>query len=246
MATCRLCLKEKKLCDSHIFPEYMYTHCYDENHKYNEFNAKIGEFNKRRPQGIYEPLLCKKCEEIIQIYEDHAKIILYKRVKPLIRSNQKPCTIDDYDYLKFKLFVLSLLWRASVSNHDMYKLISLGKYENKLRELLLHKQNTPVDMFPSYLYQTLINDELADGVFLEIHSSKAKIGGKTIYQFIADGIFFFVGVGCLSLKTFKNGSSVSPENLRVGIDQLNKLDKFNDIFDRLNQQGKFSVYERVE
>ena len=243
MAKCRLCLYEKDLCKSHIFPEYMYDHCYDDNHSYMEFNAEDGKYNKRRRKGIYEKLLCRKCEHIIQEYEDYAKSILYCDAKPKIENTKNPYCNENYDYRLFKLFILSLLWRASISSKGSFKLASLGKYEEELRNILFNGLETPVNNYPTYMYQTHISGNPSNGVFMEIHPTKSKFDGKTVYQFVADGIFFFIGVGVHTLRTFRHGSWVNPERLQIGYDELTKLSSMVDLFARLHHQGKFSVYE---
>ncbi|MBD3895941.1 hypothetical protein IEI94_08775 [Halomonas sp. ML-15] len=243
MPECRLCKQERDLCKSHIFPEYMYSHCYDDNHSFIEFNAEEGKYNKRRRKGIYENLLCKKCEETIQRYEGYGKLILYDDAKPKIEASKQPYTNESYDYRLFKLFVLSLLWRSSISTQDSFKLVSLGKYEEELRMVLLDGLALPVNNYPIYLYQTHISGEPSDGVFMEIYPSKSKFDGKTIYQFVADGMFFFVGIGVNTLRTFKNGSWVNQKRLQIGYDELTTLSSLVDVFVRLHHQGKFSVYE---
>jgi hypothetical protein len=177
-------------------------------------------------------------------YEDYAKGILYDDAKPYIDNHKSGFVIKSYDYKIFKLFVLSLLWRASVSNRDSFALAKLGPYEDKLRLILLNKIDTPVYNFPCLIYQTYLNDKPADGVFMEIHSKKTITDEKTVYQFVADGLFFFIGVGDMTMKTFSKGSSVSPESLRIGYDQLSNIKSIVDLFVRVHQQGKFAVYEK--
>jgi hypothetical protein len=244
VAECRLCLNDKTLCKSHIFPEYMYAHCYDDNHSYIEFNAEDGKYNKKRRKGIYEELLCRDCEHIIQEYEDYGKHVLYGNAKPKIEAAKKSYCNEDYDYRLFKLFILSLLWRASVSTQDSFKLTSLGKYAEELRKILLNGLETSVNNYPLYLYQTHIDGKPSNGVFMEIYPTKSIFDGKTVYQFVADGVFFFIGVGVQSLKTFRHGSWVNPERLQIGYDELTKLSSLVDVFARLHHQGKFSVYDK--
>lgn len=220
----------------------MYVNCYDSNHSYMEFNAGEGKYNKRRRKGIYEKLLCVKCEHVIKEYEDYAKGFLYGEVKRKIRTHKKDYFTEEYDYRLFKLFVLSLLWRASLSSQDNFRQVSLGKYEEELRIILLQGLKVPVNEFPIYMFQTHINGEISDGVFMGAYSSKSKFDGKTIYQFIIDGVFFFVGVGSQSLKTFQHGSWVTPSGLKIGYDELSKLNTVVELFDKLNNEGKFSIY----
>ena len=50
---------------------------------------------------------------------------------------------EKIDYTKFKLFLLSLLWRASISKLPIFKDINLGPYEDKIRQMIL--DNNPDD-----------------------------------------------------------------------------------------------------
>lgn len=222
----------------------MYKHCYDENHSFFEFDSGQEIYNKKRRKGLYEKLLCRSCEDILKDYEDYAKSILYEGVKPYIYRNKTSFSTTEYDYKKFKLFVLSLLWRASISSQDSFKLVSLGPYEEKLRIILFEQQEISVNNFPSVIYQTYIGAKPADGVFMAMYPSKAKFDRKTIYQFVVDGLFFFIGVGFVSIRAFPNGSSVSPESLRIGWDDLTKIQSFVNLFADIHKQGKFLVYEK--
>jgi hypothetical protein len=40
------------------------------------------------------------------------------------------------DYRKLKLFLLSLLWRVGVAEHDFFSCVDLGPHTNRLREML--------------------------------------------------------------------------------------------------------------
>lgn len=224
----------------------MYKYCYDEKHSFIEFNASRNSHNKRRRKGIYERLLCIDCEGILQKYEDYGKTILYDEVKPFIKQKRKAYYTTEYDYKKFKLFSLSLLWRASICNLSMFNLINLGPYEETLRDILFYEKLIQVNEFPCFIWQLQNGPSLADGVFMEIFPTKAKKDRKTVYHLIIDGLYFFFGVGLCSIQTFRNGSSICPESLRIGVDDLVRVDAFLDIFNRIKRQGKFSEYEKQE
>lgn len=243
MHTCKLCLQEKDLCKSHIFPEFMYKKCYEEDHSFVQFTADESQYNKKRRKGIYEKLLCRDCEDVVKVYEDYAKKILYEMAQPYIYEHKKPYSLKIYDYKIFKLFVLSLVWRASVSSQDTFELIKLGPYEEEIRLILKEGRETEVDNYPALIYQTFIGETPSDGVFLQPYYGKSKHNGRTIVQFVADGFFFAVGIGKCSIKNFPGGCSVGPEMLRIGKDELGNLKKMVDVFVRIHQLGRFSHFE---
>jgi hypothetical protein len=47
--------------------------------------------------------------------------------------------LNDVDYAAFKLFHLSVLWRASVSSHGAFQQVRLGPHEEKIRQLLINR-----------------------------------------------------------------------------------------------------------
>jgi hypothetical protein len=241
MEKCRLCLKENELCKSHIFPEFMYENTYDDNSKFFEFN--LLNRNKYRSKGFYEKLLCRNCEDRINVYETYAHNLIYNNVRPLIIEKRSWIKISEYNYDKFKLFVLSLIWRCSISTLDFFESVSLGKYEEELRNILLNQKSTPVNYFPCTISQTHINHKMPNGFFLKPSPYKTTYDDKTIYQFFADGIFFYIGLGSVFVNAFPNGSSVSPKSLRIGYSSATDFDDFMNLFVDLKKGGKFRVYE---
>jgi hypothetical protein len=78
MAICKLCLQDKELVDSHIFPEFMYKPLYDDEHRFNVLGNKGEGILKRPPKGIYEKLLCVECDHnIIGKYENYASKVIF-------------------------------------------------------------------------------------------------------------------------------------------------------------------------
>ena len=73
---CRLCLQLNKLCRSHIIPEFFYERLYTEKHKFlaipSDENTRIIKLQK----GLYEQLLCEKCESQICEYERYSRDFL--------------------------------------------------------------------------------------------------------------------------------------------------------------------------
>ncbi len=55
-------------------------------------------------------------------------------------SANKLIKIEGIDYRKFKLFGLSLIWRASVSTNDFFANIDLGSHEEIIRKKLLEDE----------------------------------------------------------------------------------------------------------
>jgi hypothetical protein len=134
---CKLCLQQKKLCRSHILPEFLYKSLYDENHKYHVISNIPEKKNFKRQIGLWEFLLCKECEAILQKYEDYVyRLLNVHQIQG--EKYRNAFVINNCDYHKLKLFQLSLLWRIGISERkEFYKIKIPEKHNNILRHLLL-------------------------------------------------------------------------------------------------------------
>ena len=140
---CRLCLEVRPLCDSHILPEFFYERMgmYDEDHTYNIYTANPVKHTLQRRKGIYERLLCKECEERFSALESYAALVIFGDATGKIGFHHTPLPrwflVEGIDYVRFKLFQMSLLWRVAVSSRPELGTINLGPHREILRKMLL-------------------------------------------------------------------------------------------------------------
>lgn len=145
---CKLCQEDTKLLKkSHIIPDFMYKEIYDEKHFLYRGSAKNLDKMQTVPTGEYDSnILCKNCDnEIIGSYESYGSGVFFDGLPqsncPTFKSgkiNDIHVTLfENLEYDKFKLFLLSLLWRASISNRKFFKNVNLGDDEERIRKLLL-------------------------------------------------------------------------------------------------------------
>lgn len=136
MNQCRLCLEKRKLIKAHIIPEGFIRPLRSEGLAPEMHSNSPGSYPKRMPVGIYDPLiLCGDCDRKMGQWDDYAQELLLKRFSEasVIQLNQQTVywRVEHYHHLKLKLFFVSLLWRASVSQQSFFKRISLGPFEGK-------------------------------------------------------------------------------------------------------------------
>lgn len=142
---CKLCLKEKTLVKSHIIPESFFEVKNREISPALIFDTDIHP--KRRPIGIYDPnILCHECEKVFDIWDDYGFKLLVEKAseRKILLTDEEGGWIEcyeEYDYEKIRLFCLSVLWRAGVSDDMFFSHVKLGPYEERLRFLIL---NIPV------------------------------------------------------------------------------------------------------
>lgn len=144
MSICHLCKEEKQLRNSHIVPEFLYEDLYNDKGHLVGVNG-VGPKGRRLLQkGIREPLLCESCEQHINEYCEKPFRAQWFNTSP-IPTTWSPNTIysGHFDYSSFKLFHLSVLFRASVSSLGTYRAISLGPHEERIRKLILSRDPGP-------------------------------------------------------------------------------------------------------
>lgn len=143
---CKLCLQEKPLLkQSHIVPNFIYKELRDEDNSFIQANLK-DLYGKKTFTGFFESnILCKDCDNILLgKLENYGCTILYggkiKGVNIVNEINQNNIEWTrgiGVDYKRFKLFLLSILWRWSISSGDFFSFVDLGKHEEIIRKMLL-------------------------------------------------------------------------------------------------------------
>lgn len=210
---CQLCLKEKPLLKkSHIVPEFFYrkNNLYDKSHGiqklvFNKDTQKvIRERNLRT--GVYDKkILCAECDnEVIGQYESYLSSLLFGGP---IGKNEIPVFKDYIDLngnefsefsnvpcKKLKIGLLSILWRAAISERDFFKKVKLAdSYREQLRQMIKNGDFKEISDFPFVLI-TYRNDSTMpiDMIFPpgDFHHQKGSgfvfiIGGLIILFYIS-------------------------------------------------------------
>jgi len=143
MAICKLCNKEKQLIkQSHIFPDFLYKYLdREENNSMYQFNSK-NKPNKIET-GVFEKyILCSTCDnELLGKLEGYAYNNFFSKI---LESNEQ-ITHLSLDYKKIKLFFLSLLWRASLSNKSLFDNVKLNQEQEEFLRKLIYEDTTISD-----------------------------------------------------------------------------------------------------
>lgn len=136
---CALCHQPAILQKSHIIPDFLYTALYDEKHRFLQVSTNPSIKTLERPTGLYERLFCKSCEGCLGEWESYAARVLHGGIELNVQNETGGFSFDGLDYSKFKLFGMSLLFRAGVSTRGEFSAVQLGPHEEKLRQLLFDK-----------------------------------------------------------------------------------------------------------
>jgi hypothetical protein len=195
---------------SHIVPEFLYTALYGASHQIRSVNSEL-PYIRLLGKGVRERLLCRPCEMRIAEYESY-----FSRVW-LSPDQGMPDEVPDgigalersgLDYCRFKLFHLSILWRASVATREEFLETKLGPHEDHIRELLLAGDPGSADEY-----------RLGAAVLLRPNSSEVqkgliappqplRQGGRWIYLMIYGGCMWF----CIMSRLVDPGMDVLTED----------------------------------
>jgi hypothetical protein len=102
-----------------------------------------------RQAGIYDSrILCSACEAEFTNWDTHGFDVLSKTRgddEALRTQEGIVCGLIPRElvYQTFKIFLLSVLWRASVSSHVFFARIDLGPHEQRIRSIL--KSSAPLE-----------------------------------------------------------------------------------------------------
>lgn len=211
MGVCRLCLKEKKLIESHIIPKFMFNGMKDEMHAFYEvtYNLDTTESKKRKIQkeDYDSNILCEDCDNRIlgSNLENYAKTSMYgkdidPKIAPKCINFKNPKDGSEYslctniNYGKLKLFLLSILWRASITNRPMFKDVNLGsKHEEKIRTMI-YENIIPTELeYPIIMTSFMRTDHDLKNLIGQPKRIKMK-GGLNGYVFLMDSIQFLFAI----------------------------------------------------
>ncbi len=137
MGICKLCLEDKTLELSHSIPKSFFKNI-KEGGKLTIIRDK-----KKSIDGSFDPkeqMLCHACEQYLNNeYELYGQRILRDYSK--FKKTPKHIVIPSVNYEKFYLYFISILWRASLAQHEHYNTLSLGEgIDGLLRHCILEKK----------------------------------------------------------------------------------------------------------
>jgi len=155
---------------------------------------KKGEYPKRARRGIYDNrILCGSCESQFGDWDNYAQEVLEEppnHATPIMYGGQIiGYEIKEYKHDLLKLFFISVLWRASVSETSFYERIDLGPYEAQAKRLIAQRD-------PGLVYDFAVTlarfDHLLGGTILDPHTD--RLGGINYCRFYLGGYVAYIKV----------------------------------------------------
>ncbi|RCS69171.1 hypothetical protein [Vibrio casei] len=133
MERCCLCNKEAILQQSHIVPSSVFKSV-----KAGEPQLYVFEENTNpvyRNVDPKEKLLCRDCEQFLSVNYEQYGTALTKNPKNVVKCKEH-IEFRKFDYKKWYLYHLSILWRASISSLKVFSNIKLGEFDQILQQCI--------------------------------------------------------------------------------------------------------------
>jgi|SRR5690242_2158944 len=151
IGTCSLCSKSGEIAKiSHIIPKFMYKGMENEKNKIAVTILKNNIKTETEIEHRYfdKNIICLDCERVkLSQLDNYGNRVLFgnQKINDSFKSStleypeMKVCMIENFDYLKFKLFLLSVLWRAHISKQIFFENISPSSRAEFIRQAILSK-----------------------------------------------------------------------------------------------------------
>lgn len=202
MKQCPLCgLEKTTFRKSHILPKTLYKGL--KGQRGNEKIVQLTPNRERKTTNLSDyfyqnNLLCNDCEVHLSNYETY--LISFLRTSLIdtsnfIEKNQdlKIIHVQNVDYIKLKLGLLSILWRSHITSLSFFEIVELNDEDSEcLRDLILNNEPGSDEEYTVFI-STLDVEEDIKNVVLPIEKIEDNRGLQYRY-FIDRYIFhFFVG-----------------------------------------------------
>jgi hypothetical protein len=150
MLTCRVCATDAGFVKSHIIPEAFFRELRDGQVAPLLIAGAKGQLPKKVPIGVYDrEMLCATCEAKFLQWDTYGTETLLTRFDdyfgPLVNSGTTVAYESaNVDKLQLLDFLVSVLWRASVSTQFFYNTVNLGPHEGTVLDTMLaHAERAP-------------------------------------------------------------------------------------------------------
>lgn len=136
--TCNLCRKENTLVKAPAFPEWLHKSLYDQKRWRTALSEKLRWTRAALPEIDCEELLCPECAQHVGAWDAYAQGVLCEGDQGLtVQDLGVHWVISGVRYAPFKLFQMSLIWRASISKRPNVHRVNLGPHAERIREMLV-------------------------------------------------------------------------------------------------------------
>jgi hypothetical protein len=238
---CRFCDEARPLIKAHVIPRSFFTLVRRDANYSVFFQAHNSQLQTGFHQaGIYDSeILCDVCEARFSGDDTHGFEVLSKArgEENAIRDQSGTLygvRLPDLDYIRFKFFILSVLWRASVSKHVFFSDINLGPHENIIRDALRERKPLDADQYAVVLLLPMGQPFKNTMLMPRQH----RIGGALFYRLYFPNVIALVKVDQQPTPDPLARVQLDPHRESVFIPQPHKDSPEDDFFRGLHRYMK--------
>lgn len=201
--------------DSHIIPNFQIRMLKRSEIRYYEVSTDPNVKDQPKQRGFTERLFCAKCDNVLlQRNEDYFARILKSRPLPNTEKTERLLVIRDHDYKRTKNFLLSVLWRMSISSLGIFQAVSLGeKHEEAIRVRLLFDQEFDESEYPIIITAPFINGRFHSDLILQ--PDCIREGGNRVYRAVIAGLLYSFVVGSVKIDSELPGLGLTKDALVI-------------------------------
>lgn len=244
---CKLCNTEQELEKSHIIPRSYFKSLKSGNGQLVSILCDDTAIPKLSNTDPKERLLCKVCEDLLNVNYEGYGTQLFKKHRN-VKKTKDFIEFSGFKYTDYYLFLVSILWRASISTLADFSNVKLGPEFEKIIGKCIHNKSLEIgaplkiDHFIKISVLRVIDssNRIDDDIIKKIMINFGMEHGKSalegmIYYFMIDGflITFFLSVGknLQDIQTSKVFAQLLDlEKIRIPKAEITDLKQINDAF----------------
>ncbi len=184
MKTCALCLEERKLCKSHVVPDFIFKRLKEMDGCFHVYRESARGF-KTFGRTFTQKLLCSDCENLFSKWESYASLFFGDKIQLSGKKRGSHLELGGADYKKLKLFYMSLLWRFAITTNPWMQSHDLGPHKERLRELLIAEDPAEPWRYGCTLMAVLANNQHVPDLI--VPPSKVRVDGHWCTRLVVGG-----------------------------------------------------------
>lgn len=251
---CKLCLQESELQQSHIIPRSYFKRL-----KKQDGKIVLVQEGKKTITGNFdpkEPMLCRVCEQFLSVSYEHYGIRVLRDHKNF-RKNSDHIIIASFKYEKFYLYLISILWRASVAKQVHYNSVQSDQNLDDLLRYCIAEKRLRINKLSGLRLDNFIkvsvfrvvdstgniSDEVIKVLLTNFVQTRDETFKGILWYFLVEGFIIFynfcVGKDMHEIRTLKFPSQLTKgSHQKIMKAEITQSKILTDLFNSLIEAAK--------
>lgn len=255
---CKLCGRDDDLQKSHIIPKSYLKGLKNGNGQLVSITCDTTTIPKKVNSDPKEKLLCRSCEQFLSDNYEKYGTRLFKSSRG-VKKARNYIEFNDFKYTEYYLFLISILWRASITSLEEFSRVKLqDKFETVLASCIKNQSiklnaSLKLDNFIRIAVlrvvdsQTGVDDDVITGSFLHfgVECGNTAEDGM-VYYFMISGFlicyFFNVESNLHKVRSKRiNGQLINRSQIKIPKVELSNLKQVHDAFKAAYEKSKSHI-----